>query len=83
MRHTRLRHRARPPALGRRKKRGLGLRSSGARAQAVAQDRDLYKNHHSIECFINNIKLFRRIATRYDKTAPAFISMNCIACMLA
>ena len=34
------------------------------------------------QCFINKIKHFRRIATRYDKTAQAFMSMICITCMM-
>jgi transposase len=38
-------------------------------------DRHLYKERHLIECFINKIKHFRRIATRYEKTARAFLSM--------
>ena len=52
------------------------------RAQTVAHDPELYKERHLVECFINKIKHFRRIATRYDKTAQAFMSMICIACMM-
>ena len=56
--------------------------SNRSRAQAIAHDPDLYKERHLVECFINKIKHFRRIATRYDKTAQAFMSMICIACMM-
>ena len=56
--------------------------SNASRAQAIAHDRELYKERHLVECFINKIKHFRRIATRYDKTARAFMSMICIACMM-
>lgn len=35
-------------------------------------DKHLYKERHSIECFFGKIKQFRRIATRYDKSAVAF-----------
>ena len=56
--------------------------STRSRAQAIAHDPDLYKERHLVECFINKIKHFRRIATRYDKTAQAFMSMICITCMM-
>ena len=56
--------------------------SNRSRAQAIAHDPELYKERHLVECFINKIKHFRRIATRYDKTAQAFMSMICIACMM-
>jgi len=32
-----------------------------------------------IERCVNRLKQFRRIATRYEKTARAFVSMLCIA----
>ena len=56
--------------------------SNPARAQAIAYDPELYKERHLVECLINKIKHFRRIATRSDKTAQAFLSMIRIACMI-
>ncbi len=53
--------------------------SNRSRAQATAHDPDLYKERHLVECFINKIKQFRRLATRYDKTARSFLSMLCLA----
>ncbi len=50
--------------------------SNRSRAQAIAHDPDLYKERHLVECFINKIKHFRRIATRYDKTGQAFMSRS-------
>lgn len=35
-------------------------------------DKDLYKARHLIENFFAKLKLFRAIATRYDKTARNF-----------
>jgi transposase len=35
------------------------------RARAVADDRHLYQERHVIECFISQLKHFRRSATRY------------------
>ena len=55
---------------------------SNFRYSHIAYDPELYKERHLVECFINKIKHFRRIATRYDKTAQAFMSMICIACMM-
>lgn len=42
------------------------------RRQPIGYDKHLYKERHLVECFINRIKHFRRIATRYDKTAASF-----------
>ena len=36
-------------------------------------DRWLYRERHLIECFINKIKHFRRIATRFDKLAQRYL----------
>ena len=37
-------------------------------------DKDLYKARHLIENFFAKLKLFRCIATRYDKTARNFLA---------
>ncbi len=50
-----------------------------SRSHAIAYDKALYKERHLVECFINKIKHFRRIATRYDKTACSFIAMLCLS----
>jgi len=42
-------------------------------------DRDLYKERNLIERMFNKIKNFRRIATRYDKTASSYLSFVFIA----
>jgi transposase len=43
-----------------------------SRAAAIPYDRHLYRERHGIECFIAKLKQFRRVATRYDKTAQSF-----------
>ncbi len=52
--------------------------SNPSRAQAVPYDPELYKERHVVECFINKIKHFRRIATRYEKTVTAYMAMLCL-----
>ena len=37
-------------------------------------DENLYKDRNKIERFFNRIKHYRRIATRYDKTASSFLA---------
>ncbi len=36
-------------------------------------DKALYKERNLVERFFNKLKHFRRVATRYDKTASAFL----------
>lgn len=36
-------------------------------------DKDLYKERHLVECFFGKIKHFRRVFSRFDKTASAFM----------
>lgn len=35
-------------------------------------NQDLYKDRHLVECFLNKVKHYRRLATRYDKLACTF-----------
>ena len=49
--------------------------SSRSRSQAIPHDKDLYKERNLVERFINKIKHYRRIATRYEKTALSYLSM--------
>ncbi|QDH22641.1 IS5 family transposase [Saccharibacillus brassicae] len=37
-----------------------------------AYDRNVYKERHLVECFFNKVKNYRRLATRYNKTASMF-----------
>lgn len=46
-----------------------------SRAGVSTHDADLYKERNLIERFFNKLKHFRRIATRYEQTARAFLSM--------
>jgi transposase len=49
------------------------------RKEPIDYDRDAYKRRNLIERCVNRLKQFRRIATRYEKTARAYLSMLSIA----
>jgi len=49
--------------------------SIASRSQAIPYDKHVYKERNLVERFFCKIKHFRRIATRYDKTAMSFLSM--------
>jgi transposase len=44
------------------------------RVLPIPHDRHIYKKRHAVECFFQKIKRFRRIATRYDKTARMYLT---------
>ena len=46
-----------------------------------AFDAALYRQRHRIEFFFNRLKQFRRVATRYDKTARNYLAMVQIGCL--
>jgi transposase len=48
--------------------------SHPCRAQVIPYDQHLYQERYVVEGFINRIKQFRRIGTRYDKTAQSFLA---------
>jgi transposase len=50
--------------------------SKASRTVPIPYDRYIYKERHLVECFIGKIKHFRRVATRYDKTVPAFLPFD-------
>ncbi len=43
-------------------------------------NRRLYRKRYLVEIFFHNLKRFRRIATRYEKTAACYLSFLCLAC---
>ena len=52
--------------------------SSRSRSQAIPYDKHLYQERNLVERFINKIKHYRRVATRYEKTALSYLSMLCL-----
>ena len=53
--------------------------SKANRVQPIAYDKHIYRERHLVECFISKIKHFRRVATRYDKTAVSYMGFVAIA----
>ena len=49
--------------------------SNRSRSQVIPYDKHVYEDRTLVERFFNKIKHFRRIATRYEKTALSFASM--------
>jgi transposase len=49
--------------------------STRSRSQAFPYDKHIYQERNLVERFFNKIKHFRRIATRYEKTALSFGAM--------
>lgn len=49
--------------------------STRSRSQAIPYDKHIYGERNLVERFFNKIKHYRRIATRYEKTAVSFAAM--------
>ena len=45
-------------------------------------DKHLYKERHLVECCIGKLKQFRRVATRYEKTARNYLAVVTIAAIV-
>ncbi len=45
------------------------IHSNPSRKRALPLDRTLYRLRYRVECFFHDLKRFRAVATRYDKTA--------------
>ena len=43
-------------------------------------DRDLYSKRYRVECLFHDLKRFRAVASRYDKTARNYLAMVELAC---
>lgn len=52
------------------------------RCVPIEYDVHIYKEHNHVEHFFNRIKGFRRIATRYDKTAVMFLGALTVVSIL-
>ena len=53
--------------------------NSPSRAQKYPLDKHLYAQRHLIECCFSKLKQFRRVATRFEKTARNYLAVVTIA----
>jgi transposase len=53
--------------------------SRANRREPIPHDVESYKDRNRVERMFNRLKQFRRIATRYDKTAMSFLAFLNIA----
>jgi transposase len=61
-------------------KRALAvIPNNPSRAMKYPLDEHLYAQRHLVECCFSRLKQFRRVATRYEKTARNFLAVVTIA----
>jgi transposase len=53
-----------------------------SRARKHPLDKDLYEQRRLVECCIGKLKQFRRVATRFEKTAQNYLAIVTIAATL-
>jgi transposase len=53
--------------------------SNASRTRAIRHDKILYRERNRIERCFNQLKHFRRLATRYDRRAIHFLAFLCLA----
>jgi Transposase DDE domain len=51
-----------------------GLATNGEQAKPICFSPHLYRARNLVERFFNNVKQFRRVATRYDKLAANYLA---------
>ena len=61
------------------KKAHAVIPSHPSRAKKLPLDKDIYKERHLVECCFGKLKHFRRVATRYEKTARNFLAIVTVA----
>ena len=61
-------------------KRALAvIPNNQSRAQKHLLDQHLYAQRHLVECCFSKLKQFRRVATRYEKTARKYLAVVTLA----
>jgi transposase len=56
------------------------IASKPERPRAFPKDRQLYALRYLVERFFHGLKRFRRLATRYEKTARNYLALIHLAC---
>jgi transposase len=62
------------------KKKRAVIGSKPERPRTLPKSRKLYAKRYLVECFFHNLKRFRAIATRFEKTARNFLALTHVAC---
>ena len=57
------------------------IHSKPDRKRALPLDRTLYRRRYLVEIFFHNLKRFRAIATRFEKTRTNYLALLHVACM--
>jgi transposase len=57
------------------------IHSKPERKRALPLDRRLYRRRYLVEVFFHNLKRFRGIATRFDKTRASYLAMVQVGCI--
>jgi len=65
------------------KERGMKpvIHSKPERKRALPLDRKLYRIRYLVEVFFHNLKRFRAIATRFEKTRRNYLALIHVACI--
>lgn len=56
--------------------------NNASRSQKLAFDRHLYRERHLVECCFSKLKQFRRVSTRYEKTARNYLAVVTLAAII-
>ena len=57
------------------------ISSKPERKRKIPKDRALYRTRYRVEVFFHNLKRFRGIATRFDKTKASYLAFVHIGCI--
>jgi transposase len=57
------------------------IHSKPERKRAPPLDRKLYRRRYLVEVFFHNLKRFRGVATRFDKTKASYLAIVQVACI--
>jgi len=56
------------------------INSKPERPRKLPKSRELYRKRFLVEIFFHNLKRFRAVATRYEKTARNYLALVQLAC---
>jgi transposase len=56
-----------------------GIPNNPSRARKYPLDKHLYAQRHLVECCFSKLKQFRRVATRFEKTARHYLAVVTLA----